>query len=244
MALVEDAFTVSIPRTGDAVIRKLQLNGWSDNPLLEQGRLYWEVTTGNVLRFFSDEAKDVSDMVCSGTINADDTVTLNENNSSGISGNCRCEHTDTEVSTGEAIITYAQQQDLLTWEKRLAEDYLDTNGEFLGEPGFEQPLRRAKVAIDKMVRNKLEQWFRRKGSREVDLAAIAKPRELAETHALYTLFLIYWSQNSGDIEYSDLAEKYKRMSKEELDITELTIDWTNDDIIDTTQSAQGTRLTR
>lgn len=244
MALVEDAFTISAPRTGDAGIRKLQLDGWSNNPLLEQGRLYWQVTVGNSLQFFSDEAKGATEMVCSGPIQADDTVALVENNSSGITGSARVSHTDAEISTGEAIITYAQEQDLLLWEKRLVIDFLDDNGEFLGETRFEQPLKRAKVAIDKMLSNKLEPFFRRKASREIDLAAISKPRTVAETHALYTIYLIYWSQNNGDTDIQDLANQYKRMSKDELDLAKIAIDVDNDDLIDTRTSTQGGKMTR
>lgn len=244
MALFLNAFSISAPRTGDADIQKLNIVGWSNNDNLEDGRLYWKVTAGNVLEMHGTELRN--NVLCSGAIHAtEDTVTLAEVGGSGLSGTAIVVHTLAEESTGEVTLSYCNEDDLLVWEKRLANDYLDSNGVYLvGTTRFEQPLKRAKVTIDKMISNKLEPFFRLKANKTPDLTAIAIPRELADVHALYTLFLIYMGQNSGDDAYTDLAKDYKRMSRDELDLIKVTLDFENDDIVDDKRSTQGARMKR
>ena len=243
MALFLDAFTISPSRTGDAVVSRLTLTGWSDSLLLEQGRLYWGVTAANDLEFYSKETKVAADLVCSGTITAEDTVVLAEDNSSGISGEAQVVHTNTVVATGEAIITYAQEEDLIVWESHLTE-LLDGSNLFNGESRFELPLKRAKIIIDRMVSNKLESSFKRKSNFDIDLSSIAKPKELAEAHALYTMYLIYMGNNSGDSSYMDLGKEFKRESKDNLDLVKITLDYFNDDTVDARKSTSGGKLTR
>ena len=238
MPLLVDIYTVSGPRTGDAIIKDLELSGWDANyNNLEQGRLYWRVNTSDELELFKDEGYASADLVCSGPITAGDTVTLAENNSSGISGSARVGHTDGIESTGEVIVSYASELDMLQYQKCIV-DYLDDNGQFNGEDRFENPLKRAKLHLDKQIRNKLDPWFRRKGSFEVDMSAIAKPRQLSEIHALYALYLIFFMVNAGDEELSKFAEKYKTMSGSLLDLTILDLDQENDDIINSCVSSR------
>ena len=244
MPLLVDVYTVSGPRTGDAIIKDLQLSGWDANyNNTEQGRLYYRVNTSNELELFKDEGYATVDLVCSGPVLADDTVALTENNSSGISGSARVGHTLTTEATGEVIVSYASEQDMLQYQKCITQ-YLDDNGQFNGEDRFENPLKRAKLHIDKQVRNKLDPWFRRKGSFEVDMSAIAKPRQLSEIHALYALYLIFFTVNAGDEELSKFAEKYKAMSGSLLDLTMIELDQENDDIINASVSPSGSTLTR
>lgn len=244
MSLLDDAYTISAPRVGDARIRKLVLTGWCANYIsTEQGRLYWRVNTSDELELFKDESYAVAELVCSGAVNADDTVTLNENNSSGISGNALVTHTDGTLATGEVILTYASELDLLQYNK-CATDFLDTNGQFNGEDRFENLLKRAKTHVDKQLIGKLSPFFRRKGTLEVDLSAIAKPRQLSEVHALYALHLLYLTENSGDLELDSYAKKYEDKSGKLLGLTQIEFDHENDDVINDQRSASGSRMTR
>lgn len=244
MALFEDVYTISAARSGTATVKKLALTGWSNNSTwLEHGKLYWKKTTGDELELYRDEDKAAGDLVCSGAINADGTVTLDEDNSSGISGSAFVSHTTGEESTGDIIVTYCYEDDLNTFERDLT-DFLDTSSQFLGDPRFEQPMRAAKHKIDEVLKSRLEPYFRKKNNREVDLAAIAKPRQLAEAQALYAMYYIYIAVNNGDEAIKDLAKDFRRDAEKAANIVQLELDFEGDDVLDAKPANSGGRLTR
>lgn len=245
MALYEDAYTISAPRTGTTKIKDLSLSGWSNNSTwLEHGRLYWKKTTGDDLEFYRDEGYASGDKIVSGSINADGSVDLSTDpNGSGISGSAFVDHDTGEESTGEIIVTYCYEDDLKTLERDLL-DFLDESNQFLGATRFEQSLRAGKSAIDRQLRVSLKEKFRRKNSNEVDLAGVAKPRQLAEAHARYTLYYIFLAVNNGDEQLMTLAELHRKEANKALDVSGLEIDYNNDDVIDRSAPATGGRLTR
>lgn len=244
MALFQDAYTISSPRTGDATIRNLVLRGWCANySKLLEGRLFFRVNTSDELELFNNKDYLPASLVCSGLIAADNTVTLDENNSSGISGSALVQHTDAQESIGDIIVSYASEEDMLQYQKCVT-DFLDENGQFNGEDRFENPLKRSKIYLDKQIYNKLQPFFRHKASFEPDLSAIAKPRQIAEAHALYALFLVFKAVNSGDNELDKFAKGYDKMSTNNLDLTQIELDHENDDIINDKRSPSGSRLTR
>lgn len=235
--LYENPFTISPSRTGDAQLTKVELTGWSNQ---DMPRLWYTVTAGNDLELYSDSAR--SALVASGAIVSGE-ADIAEENDSNISGTILVEHTPGVEATGEITLSYCNEQDLMTWERDL-EQYIP-EGTFLGQPRFEQPIKRAKVKLDKMLANKLRPlWQRKTSTNEVDLSSILKPRQLAEAQALYALYLIYLAVNNGDEAIMRLAEKYRQLSEEELDITQLEIDYGQDNRIDTEGNPSGSTFTR
>ena len=91
MSLYQEDFTISPARTGDAVIKKLDVTGFTNTSNTDAGRVYWKVTTANVLEIYKEEGK--TNRIMYGSVGSNDSVTLAEDNSSGMSGTCICVHT-------------------------------------------------------------------------------------------------------------------------------------------------------
>jgi hypothetical protein len=240
MALFQDAFTISPARTGNAILKNLVLTGYTNSETnTEDGRLYWKVTEDEDLELYRDEL--YTELVAFGDI-VDGVVEIEDADEFGITGSAVVVFDVGEESTGEVILTYAREEDMLIYERDLL-DFLDAET-FLGEVRFEAVSRAAKEKLDKMLRNKLRAYFRRKGNGEVDLSCIAKPRQLAPVHARFMLYLIFTAVNNGDRDIMQLAKDHLREGEKELDLLNIELDFDNDDNVDASPPTSGSRLTR
>lgn len=242
MALFEDVYTISLPRSGNAVIKNLTLTGWSNKPTsLELGRIYWIKTTADDLEFYKEES--LTNMISEGAIAGSGKATMLDVNSSDISGVAYVNHTSGEESTGEIIVTYCYEDDVLLFERDLL-DHLDSSNQFLGSARFEQPLKAAKHKVDEVLKSSLRPYFRKRSNGEVDLGAITKPRQLAEAQAHYAMYYILMAVNNGDVDIMNLAKHHKSEARKSIDIVQLELDFDGDDVIDSAPAASGGRFTR
>lgn len=242
MSLYEDAFTISSPRTGDAFIKRLTLDGWSDtDENNDEGRLYFTVTDNDELEIYSDPEKD--ELVASGSIQGNGECDIDEEGASGLSGNCLVQYTSGTESTGTITVTYAKLQDLLTYEVDV-EDFIGEDGLFMGLTGLQHPLMRGKIAIEKILRNKLENRLPYKTDNTVDWSVIAKPKQLADSHALMTLHLIFFATSNGDDGVMKRAKEYERKALEELDVLRPELDYNKDNRIDDAPPTGGSKMYR
>ncbi|MCA8940765.1 MAG: hypothetical protein KDB07_13185, partial [Planctomycetes bacterium] len=113
MALTHDnsAITSSVPHTGSALLRNITLTGWSadiDNKT-QGGKLFWKVTTGDVLELYAEDSRTTR--VSYGSISSN-AVTLAQDNSSGLSGAAYVDYTSGQESTGVIVLSYADEGDL------------------------------------------------------------------------------------------------------------------------------------
>lgn len=233
MALFHDVHIVSPPRSGDAILKDVDFTGWSNSDANnERGRVYWKVTTGNVLNIYKEKA--YTNLLAHGDVPASDLVTLTADNGSGLSGTCVCVHTAGTESTGEIILTFCKEKHLVGFERDVA-DYL-VSGAFLGDTRFENPLMQAMDWTVKVLRNTLRKRF--KSTNEVDLSIIAKPEQLAKAQACKALYHIFLAVGNGDDAMMSLAKAYDRMAKDELDLVEVDLDVTNSGSVTTAETPQ------
>lgn len=232
MALAHDEYTISAPRTGDARIYDLALTGWGNAlaTVSENGRLYWEISTGNVLTLYSDEGRDSGDAVCSGTISGG-AATLTASNVSGVTGSAKVAHTSGEASTGEAILSYADEPDLLNIMADAA-SLLDGDSQWNGVNRFELAFRTAKDDLDKMLVASQRTRLTRKVTNEFDLSSIAKPRELARVHAMLVAAVLQERRASYRDYYAEDATRLRKRAKALMDGVTLSLDYRNDDTVD------------
>lgn len=232
MALAHDEYTISAPRAGDARIYDLALTGWGNAlaSVSDNGRLYWAITTGGVLTFYSNEAKASGDAVCSGTI-ASGAVTLTASNASGVSGSARIALTSGVASHGEVIVSYSDEPDLLN--VMADADSLLESGEWNGVARFELAFRIAKDDLDKMLVANQRTRLRMKATNEFDLSAIAKPRELARVHAHLVAAVLQERRAGYKDFYREEADRLRKRAGELLAGVTLSLDYTNNDTVDT-----------
>lgn len=251
MALFSEDYSISDPRTGDAQVRKLAVTGWS-NVLLtktEHGRLYWKVTTSgasSTLKFYLDEAKASGDEVMTGTftVNADAfvAVTLSASNSSGLTGTAVVKGLDSATSTGDVIISYAEETDLARELKDLTS--LLTSAQWEGGTRFESALKQTKRDLDMRLTSMLRTRFKKKTTNEIQLADIARPRDLAQVHALYCCALLMYNRAGNDPQKIDIANNYTTRANDLLKSVALAIDFDNDDVVDSTPALGSSVLIR
>lgn len=236
-SLFQDIFTISPAKTGDAILKRLSLSGWSlDESISAQGKLYWALVD-DTLTFYSD--KEMQQAVCSGEVDDDNTVLLESDSIDELSGEAVIEYT--EDSTGFVILSYCNEQDLVSFERDVLEQ-LDEDDEFQGMPRFEQPMMKAKEYIDAILRERLRPRFKATG--EVDLSFIAKPRQLATATALYALHLIYFSLGHGDEALERIAKAYEAKANKMLELTEIDLDFEDDGTVDGSDNTRGIRFER
>jgi hypothetical protein len=239
MPLAHDEYTISAPRTGDARVYDLALTGWGNAlaTVSDNGRLYWSITTGGVVTFYSSEAKGVGDAVCAGTI-ASGAVTLTESNGSGVSGSARIALTSGVASHGEVIVSYADEPDLLNVMAD-ATSLLDGSSQWNGTARFELAFRTAKDDLDKMLVANQRTRLTRKATNEFDLSSIAKPRELARVHAYLVAAILQEHRASFRDYYGQDATRLRKRASDLLAAVTLSLDYCNDDTVDV-QSRMGT----
>lgn len=232
MALAHDEYTISAPRVGDARIYDLALTGWGNAlaSVSDNGRLYWAITTGGVLTFYSSEAKAGGDAVCSGTI-ASGAVTLTASNASGVSGSARIALTSGVASHGEVIVSYADEPDLLIVMAD-ADTLLDGSNQWGGVARFELAFRTAKDDLDKMLVAQQRSRLQRKVTNEFDLSSIAKPRELARVHAHLVAAILQEKRSGYKDFYREDADRLRKRASELLGGVTLSLDYLNDDTVD------------
>lgn len=233
MAVYAEPYSISPARTGDAVLRDLNLTGWGNAPtFMEQGRLYWKVTSNgasSTLKLYREEALAAGDEVATSSTftissTAFVTVTLAQANSSGLSGSCRVRAGAT--STGDCIITYAVEDDL----KRVTHDLtsLLSSSQWEGVARFEGALRQAKQEIDGWIRD----GFPVKASGERDISGLAAPRELAMTHAYLTTSILMENRVNLAPEKAELVTFWRKRAKESFAAIKPSLDFTLDDVMD------------
>jgi hypothetical protein len=231
VALLDEPYTISPARTGDAIISKLVLTGWSATiqTWSDEGRLYWSISTGNVLGCYRHPDKGSGDRVCYGTI-SNDLVTLAQDNSSGISGTARVVHTDATAATGEIIVSYANEPDL--------EAVLHSSTSFLsssqwaGQTRFEEAFRSGKRELDRWLPAKIGNVGTLKDSHEFDLSVVSKPRQLAEVHANLTAWKVLQRMASLDSEEQAIADRFFREAKRIYGDVRLDVDHEQDGTVD------------
>ena len=235
MALFREDYSISPARTGDAVVSRLVLTGWSNAPAkLEDGRLYYTVTTASpgVLDLYLDEAKAASDKVATGSIdNTTDKVTLAAANASGITGSAIVVHTVGTEATGEIIVTYAFEDELRTYLKNVTA-LLDGSSQWEGGVRFESALKIAKRKLDDSLLSRLNRVLPHLADGRHDLSVIAAPGQLAEVHALMTVVILLRNAAASDPTKLDLASDYNKQAKSELDLLKIHLDVDNDDQVD------------
>ncbi len=232
MALLDDPYTISPPRTGDAVISRLVLTGWSNSlqTWSEDGRLYWTVSTGNVLSLYRHPDKGSGDRVCYGTVSSE-LVTLAQDNSSGISGTARVVHTSGTEATGEIIVSYATEQDLEA-VLHSATSFLSSSN-WAGQTRFEEAFRSAKRELDRWLPSKLaNSGALKQGTNELDLSIVSKPRQLAEVHANLTAWKVLQRMASLDAEEREIADRFFKEAKRIFADVRLDVDYTKDNVVD------------
>ena len=233
MSLAHDEYTISAPRTGDARIYDLALTGWGNAlaSVSDNGRLYWDVATDGALTFYSDEGRASGDAVCAGAITSG-AATLTAENASGVTGTASVAFTLGTASTGEVIVSYADEPDLLTVMAD-ATTLLDGSSLWNGVARFELAFRTAKDDLDKMLVANQRTRLQRKSTNEFDLSSIAKPRELARVHA-YLVAAVLQEQRSGYKDfYREDADRLRKRASELLAGVTLSLDYQNDDTVDT-----------
>lgn len=190
--------------TGDAVIDRLVLTGWgtvtsqvtSLFTWTDNGRLWWSyVASTRVITFYRRNSTTISgDAVCSGTVSAAGLVTLTASNSSGITGTAEVTDGDftagaliapTEDSTGDCIVSYCDENDLLDAALGVA-NILDSNSKYFGQlVRFEALLLRQRISFDGYVARKLADLATRDDRDEIKLCDLKNPRQLAQAFANY-----------------------------------------------------------
>ena len=237
-------YSISRARTGDAKINKLVLTGWSKNQatFTEQGRLYWIVTTGNVLELYRKEDKAAADLIATGSI-ADDLVTLTASNSSGITGSAEVIHTDGDESTGEIIISYANEDDLERALKN-SKAFFDKTQKWADEPRFEAAFKEAKNELDDWIVGKLSTRLQLRKSLDYDLAGLAQPRQFSRIHALLTASHLLAAQGTLRADYAIMAKDKRDAARDRFKGIIILLDQFNDDTIEDKVSGASTTLTR
>jgi len=245
MALYDEPYTISPPRTGDARLHRLVLTGWSNTILTwsDQGRMYWKVTTGNVLELFRHPGLASGDRVCYGTVSSG-AVTLAQDNSSGISGSARVTHTSATESTGEVIVTYAGEVDLEAVCHSIAG--LLTSSQWAGVTRFEEAFRQAKEELDRWIPSKLgSKRVYRTDTNELDLSVVAKPRQLAKVHAHLTAWVVMErlaSINGRESNEAMEASHQFRHAQRVWETVELALNTDNDSSQDAVAESRSLRL--
>lgn len=233
MPLAHDEYTISAPRTGDARIYDLALTGWGNAlaTVSDNGRLYWSITTGGVVTFYSSEAKGSGDAVCAGTI-ASGAVTLTASNASGVTGSASIALTSGVASHGEVILSYSDEPDLIIVMAD-ADTLLDGSNEWGGVARFELAFRTAKDDLDKMLVANQRTRLTRKSTNEFDLSSVAKPRELARVHAHLVAAILQEKRAGYKDFYREDADRLRKRASELLAGVTLSLDYQNDDTVDT-----------
>lgn len=231
MALIDEPYTISPPRTGDARISRLVLTGWSAgfDTWTEDGRAYWDVVSG-VLTLWKNELRTgATTRLCSGTITAG-VVTLSALNSSGISGSARVDHA--EDSTGDVIISYANEQALESLCRSVS-SFLSTSA-WAGVTRFEEAFRLGKEELDRWLVERLIGQLSRKDTREIDLSVVAKPRQLAQVHGLLTLGFIFerLASITENPAHFELTDRYRKRAKDVWAHVRLDLNADEDEIVD------------
>ena len=234
MALFAEDYTISAPRTGDARIRNLALIGWGNAlaTVSEAGRLYWSVTVGNVLELYKREGRAAADLAASGSIHATtDAVTLAQANNSGLSGSATVVHTAGRASSGEMILSYADEPEL-TVEVQHLTSLLDGSSQWEGGRRFEKALKESKRLLDAALLGQLHVRLARTPEHLPDLAAIAQPRQLAQVHAKLAAALLFEHRGVHAPVNYERAEHKRRDAMDMLKSIALVLDLDNNDIAD------------
>lgn len=192
--------------TGDAVIDRLVLTGWgtvtssvtSLSTWTDNGRLWWSyVASTGVITFYRRNSTTIAtDAVCSGTVGATGLVTLTASNTSGITGTAEVTDGDytagalvapTEDSTGDVIISYCDENDLIDAAIGVP-NVLDSNSKWFGQlVRFEALLLRQRISFDNLVKNSLRGVASTDARGDVVLCDIRNPRQLAQAFATYCI---------------------------------------------------------
>lgn len=243
MALLDEPYTISPPRTGDARISRLVLTGWSAGfaAWTEDGRAYWDVVS-NVLTMWTTELRTgATTRLCSGTISSG-VVTLAALNSSGISGTARVTHTVDSI--GDVIISYASEQDLSSLCH--SSSSLLSSSAWAGVTHFEEAFRLGKGELDRWLPAKIDNVAVRTATGEYDLSVVAKPRQLAETHGLLTLAFIFdrMASITMDTMHFEMVDRYRKRAREVFNTVRLDINYDEDEAVDARGGGGSVQLVR
>lgn len=239
-----EVYTISPPRTGDAVISRLVLTGWSNalHTWSEDGRMYWVVTAGDALELYRADGAAAGDLVASGTISSG-VVTLSQGNSSGISGSARVSHTSGTAASGEIIVSYATEQDL---EAVLhSATSLLSSSQWAGQTRFEEAFRAAKRELDSWLPGKVAAQSRVNSSYQFDRSVIASPRQLADVHAHLTAWKIMDRMASIEGRDSNAGEESRYHfgeARRKFGLIELDLDYDQDGSVDAVGDSSSLRL--
>lgn len=243
-------------RTGDALITRLVLTGWgtvttavtSVFTWTDRGRLWWVYTASSGdLSFYRRATAGSGDKVCSGTASSG-LVTLSQANTSGVSGTAEVTAgvfgTNPALdSTGDCIITYADENDLIDNYKAVT-SYLDSNSKWEGKLiRFEAIIVRAKRQLDEYIAARLGDRLRRDAGGRRMLADITDPRQLADVHAEYTLGLIEEYRAGLVAERRAAAKERQNKALELLGVMNIGLDYDGDSVVDVESSMASARLT-
>jgi len=191
--------------TGSAVVSRIKLTGWGAvtagvtalETFTDRGRLWWKYTVSSTtLELFRRPTMLSGDRVAYADDVADGKATLVQDTSSGFSGTCDIDDGDaddagvnpTADATGDLIVSYADENDLLNEYADVA-GYLDDDSKFYAQgTRFEALLRAAKRELDEMLVEKLLDDLDRDDAGRRKLAAISDPKQLATVHALWCCY--------------------------------------------------------
>lgn len=185
-------------RSGTLVLSDLRLTGWSTANKMkthaDNGRLWGRITAANVLELWREPSMVTgTDRMCvSGAIAGDGLVTINADNSSGISGTVRVERTLGEEQLFDVIVSYADESDLRSVYAAL-DGELEDGGAFENiDTRFESVLKDAKkIDVDPELWRLHEDEIGLDDRGMPEIARIMDPSVLAEAQAMFAAARIY-----------------------------------------------------
>lgn len=235
---------MSEPYTGDGVINKLELAGWSSTLASKttQGRLFWTCASG-VVTFYTDELKSTSVMTTTTAATTGVDKALVATNTSGITGTINVSFT--ADSTGSVIISYATEE---TLEEHLqnSASYLSTSGSnwptSTGSNRFERAFRQAKRKLDVWLEGAFASGRGATTTRgRPDLTTLSEPRQLSDVHAQLTAAVIL--KREASINRDPVVFEQVRLLDKQAhdDFAALTVRWdtSRDGQVDSVTSAFG-----
>ncbi len=204
----QNDYTISSAEIGSAQIKKISLAGWSEQlpSWTDQGRLYWKVTTNSELELYRKKTGSASDLAASGAI-VESKVTLDPTNGSNISGSSELTFIPGEESHGYIIVSYSNENDLMTVFPG-AGSFLDDSNKWQGGHRFELAFKAAKHDIDARISKFLDDKISGKNIKN-KLASLSSPRELARIHAYETASVLQESRSSFKDFWADEAKRLR-----------------------------------
>jgi hypothetical protein len=223
------AITSSVPHTGDALLGDIALTGWSADigAISQGGKLFFKVTTGDVLELYSDDAR--SNRVAYGSISSD-AVTLAQDNSSGLSGSARVSHTSGTESIGVIVLSYADETDLAR-VFHSPSGYLDSSNQWAGGDRYEQAFLDAKVIMDEMIAARVNN-LPVKANNTLDTTAVVITRAFRTVHARLTAYVLEAWKGSIDVDQLGVADDHRRQAERLWKSTQVYLNTQSDNTAD------------